>query len=327
MENVYKIKIRTNSDNRGLYPSERRYSASIVCGMGIVHISLAVLSLIFTALNFLGENYSEEAVQRLIQANEAQIEYTTDKETTSTEKIETNTFNVFNVNVMSSTRENSNILLVFNKSIDERQREVMESLTSIPFQYTTLTSVVMAFGALLAGLSALLAWKRWYIDNNIKWLFVLSCLSILSSGTSLMYSVSVLAIIINRFQRISHIANLNTHPKLGLTVHILLTSLFEFAWSVISTRISFRGMMSSYPDDAVVPKGCGKIEVNTVRKGNKRMKMIPPDILSHFHMTEKIAKYLPKRDNNCLPNAESNSEYKERIRKFLSSNVDSNSVK
>jgi hypothetical protein len=69
--------------------------------------------------------------------------------------------------------------------------------------------------------------------------------------------------------------------------------------------------------------GKGRVEVSTVRKGNKIAQVVPPDILNHFPKTGKLAKFFPKKENNGdLPKAESNKEYEERVKKFLSGEAD-----
>lgn len=276
MENIYKVKIKSNPDPRGLYPSERRYSASIVLGLSVFHLIFCSLALIFALLIFL---------------------HVTPEEMIEEDDTAKDTF------------------------YENRRNDVLETVHSITRFYLILTTLLLTVGCLFAGLTGLLAWKRWYIDNNIKWFFITSLLASILSTLSIICAIVTIALVSQE------ISTLDQHPQIKIHLHIdiLILSLFELVFSVISTVIAYAGMKNSYPDEIMMPNGGGKIEVNTVTKGNKKSKVSPPDIINHFHMTEKFAKYFPRKDNSYLPKAESNSEYQERVRKFLSSNTD-NSV-
>ena len=50
MEEIYVVKVRTDPDPARLYPSERRYSALTVGGLGAVHLLLAATSLLLGCL-------------------------------------------------------------------------------------------------------------------------------------------------------------------------------------------------------------------------------------------------------------------------------------
>jgi hypothetical protein len=50
MEEIYVVKVRTEPDPARLYPSERRYSALTVGGLGAVHLLLAATSLLLGGL-------------------------------------------------------------------------------------------------------------------------------------------------------------------------------------------------------------------------------------------------------------------------------------
>ncbi|KAI4467606.1 sodium/chloride dependent transporter [Holotrichia oblita] len=205
--------------------------------------------------------------------------------------------------------------------IEEQRRDVIDTVHSITRFYLILTTLLLTTGCLFAGLTGLLAWKRWYMDNNIKWFFVTSLLASVLSMISIICAIVTIVLVSHKLSMLNH-----SKVKIHLHIHVLLLSIIELVFSVISTVIAFAGMKNNYPDEIVIPNGGGKIEVNTVMKGNKKNKISPPDIINHFHMTEKFAKYFPKKDNNYLPKAESNSEYQERVRKFLSSETTENSV-
>lgn len=180
----------------------------------------------------------------------------------------------------------------------------------------------MTLGSLLAGLSALLAWKRWYIDNNIKWFFISSCISTLTSLICLLLTAFTVSSAgeFRSTQFSQDFPGEGSNPpsfSLVAAVNILIASASEVIWSVLSARLAYKGMMNGYPEDIIISKSGGRTEVCTVRKGNRKRKIIPPDILNHFPNSGKLAKYLPKMESGDLPKEESNKEYRERVNKFL----------
>lgn len=268
MENIFKVKVQTNPDPRWLYPSERRYSASIVLGLGVVHLSFALVSLLMASLTITSSTMDTGGAH-----NETDDSFTN------------------------------------NTKYSER----IDSSTSL-----TLGPCLMCIGALGAGLTALLAWKRWYMDHNICWFFLMS---IVSTTTSIICLVLVIVLIIITNSK----AMRHPNTKDMITINILIASALEAIWSTLSVKVSFSGMKNNYPDDIVIPKMGGKVEVNTIHRGNLKGQVVPPDILSHYCGNVKIPKHLQKKTNGNLPNDESNAEYYERVNKFLTSDVDTNS--
>lgn len=271
MENIYKIKIKSTPDPRGLYPSERRYSASIVLGLSIVHLCLALTAILMAILAL---HTSQNGI------------FSTSNETALEKANTTNSYEIF---------ETSIILL-------------------------SLASYLSAIGAITCGLMGLLAWKKWYIDANIKRLFFTS---VFSTITSLSSFVLTTITIWSLFSPINLFPVDKATPKPNLrytlTLNVLITCLLEFVWSCLSTKISYNGMKNSYPDDIVLSNYGGKRTVNTIHLGNKKAKARPPDILNHFEPPDKFSKFFPKPQNSNLPKEESNKEYQERVQKFLRS--------
>lgn len=291
MENIYKVKIKTSPDLRASYPSERRYSASIVLGLSVFHLIFCALALTCALLSFLHPSSTEEEIDQIYDQDG---------------------------NNSHGTKP------YFLEEIEEEQkRHVLGTIHSITKFYLILTTLLLTIGCLLAGITGLLAWKRWYMDNNIKWFFVSSLLA------SILSMISIICAIITIVLVSQQVSTLIDHRKveIHLHVHILILSVIELIFSVISTVIAYVGMRNNYPDETVVANGGGKIEVNTITKGNKKSKTSPPDIINHFHMAEKFAKYFPRKDNSYLPKAESNSEYQERVRKFLTSDTDDSVIR
>lgn len=195
----------------------------------------------------------------------------------------------------------------------------------------------MSFGALLAGTFGLLAWKRWYIDNNIKWFLVSSVVStVCAAACALSTALTVSAV--GELRRLGFPVDLGEDtsdgrrpsPSLVIAVNVLIAAFSELVWSLLSARVAYRGMMSRYTEDSGEGGVRGRVEVNTVTKGNGRRGggVPPPDILDHFPKTGKIAKFLGRREGKgCLPGQESHQEYKERVEGFLREQRDSDRPK
>lgn len=318
MEDIYTIKVKSNPDPRTLYPSERRYSASTVLGLGVVHLALAATILLLASLSLTTDN-PQEINETIKTINLTEVEERNDDVAFLDEdETQTNNFKVIN---------------------NDNRYNLFTSLTLMPS--------VMTLGAIAAGVTGLLAWKRWYIDRNIKWFFVMSVISIVTSCVCLVtncltvremieqrsiitkntfiFSFNQNNVVIDRVEQDSIqskiMSNSNRSPslRLVLAINILIASLLEFIWSVLCAKVAFYGMRNDYPDDIVVSRG--KIEVNTVHKGGKSSKVVAPDILNHHPKKRKFVKYFPKIENGFLPKQESNNEYRDRVNKFLSSNV------
>lgn len=366
MEDIYTIKVRTNPDPRDLYPSERRYSASTVLGLGVVHLALATTALLLASLSLSAHApISKSEVAKPFEVPR-QYENFTDFANSSVEQQNGTQHED------SDLRNDDMAFLDEDNEASAREDEVLieddgfqiEDIYN-PFISLTLAPCLMSVGALAAGFTGLLAWKRWYIDQNIRWFFFMSSISTLTSlacltvtgltigivteqqnqamafsnglqnGNAFIFSFRDNNVYVDRLQQSVDSSNTQNIPpnmfankhtntrtsniKLVLAINLLIASVLEFVWSVLSTKISWKGMRNDYPDDIVLSRG--KMEVNTIHKGNKKTKAIAPDILNHHPKKRKFAKYFPKKENDYLPKAESNIEYQERVNRFLSSNV------
>lgn len=154
------------------------------------------------------------------------------------------------------------------------------------------------------------AWQRWYIDQNITFFFISSSFSVITASVCLVVALLALTC-----------ADAYSHQKylplsISLLMNVTILSTVGTIWSALSSRLSLKGIRNAYPDD--IAKGGKHIDVTTVRKGSKSGNMYPPDIINHFPADDKLAKYLPRKEDNSLPKAESNYEYRQRVDKFLS---------
>ncbi|CAH2229510.1 jg17626 [Pararge aegeria aegeria] len=317
MEDVYTIKVKTKPDTRNLYPSERRYSASTVSGLAWVHIALASTSFLLACLALVNPN-AEESV--LLEKNETSTDNSTE--------------------VLQETTNNTYILI--------------------------LAPSLITFFALAAGIASIFASIRWYIDRNITWLFVMSTLSTLISFVS--FTMVIVWLIsteddISDFYKdkipfkdiiiIKHsdiIERNNSHfviprnstevkedvsklfTKRVLSINILIAAFLELLWSILSVKISYKGMRSNYKDDNERRGNCISV-VTTIKGNNTKKRPIngkfnpKPDLIDHYP-SRKIKKiflaqndngfYLKNQNNKNKPNTETSSEfYKERMLNFL----------
>lgn len=320
MENVYKIKVKTSPSPSSVYPSERRYSASTVLGLGVVHLALAMTTLLLASLTLSTSNKDKNVFTGFIE-NQTDLQEFTVLDSPAD-------------GINNKTPEEIMRMLVVDEITTLKSSEMQENNDTTKSRskrdlnnrhyYTNLSIApcVMTLGSLLAGVFALLAWKRWYIDNNIKWFFISSCVSVLTSLVCLLLTAFTVSAA-GDFDGVQFSFDFPNGPSkppnfsLVVAVNILIASASEVIWSILSAKIAYKGMISNYPEDIVISKSGGRTEVYTVRKGNKKSKIIPPDILNHFPNSGKLAKYLPKKDTGNLPKEESSKEYRERVNKFL----------
>ncbi|XP_068621929.1 uncharacterized protein [Battus philenor] len=324
MEDVYTIKVKTKPDTRNLYPSERRYSASTVSGLAWVHIALASTSFLLACLALVNPNSDADAS---IHTNASLLDDSND----------------FNVTEADIKNENGYILIL-------------------------APSLITIF-ALAAGVASIMASVRWYIDHNITWLFVMSVLSTLFSLVAFImiavwfvttseedisefykdkvpfkdFIVVKHSDIIDRNESHMIIANAPSDGKQGdshlftkrvLSINILIAAFLELLWSLLSVKISYKGMRNNYREDDRERRG-NCISVVTTIKGNntnkipRNGKLLPPkpDLIDHYP-SKKIKRiflaqsdngfYLKNQNNKAKQNTETSSEfYKERMMNFL----------
>ncbi|KAJ2939328.1 hypothetical protein O0L34_g13425 [Tuta absoluta] len=354
MEDVYTIKVKTKPDTRNLYPSERRYSASTVSGLAWVHIALAATSFLLACLALVNPNSSTDIKRLTLNDTE--------------EKLVDRSELIFNLSAFDSTTD-SNVLsdnLTVNNDEDEYNEEINNDSKIIDNNYIlVLAPTLLTIFALAAGIASIMASVRWYIDRNITWLFFVSILS------SVFAFVSVIMIIVwltTTGGETSGIQNENLNSKdfivvktsdvihkneshiiiknsstgqenddssfftqRVLSINILIASVLELLWSILSVKIAYKGMRNNYKEDNDRRGNC--ISVVTTIKGNtnklpRNAKLIPPkpDLIEHYPSTKIKRIFLAQSDNgfylknqnNKAKNTETSSEfYKERMMNFL----------
>lgn len=349
MEELYSVKVKTKPDTRNLYPSERRYSASTVSGLAWVHIALAATSFLLACLALVNPNASSD-IKRL-KLNETQEK-----------NIDRNEF-LYNLTV-----DDDDLAVVANLT-DEGTSKVVNYSTIL-----VLAPSLLTIFALAAGVASIMASVRWYIDRNITWLFAMSILATLFSLVAFIMitvwfvytsegndditefykdTVPFKDVLVLKHADVIHrneshlVVALNSekeeapHARLFtkrvLSINILIAAFLEFLWSLLSVKISYKGMRSNYKDDGVDKRG-NCIAVVTTIKGNnskklpRNVKLLPPkpDLLEHYPSKSIKRIYLGNGDNhfyikneennekNTKQNTDTSSEfYKERMMNFL----------
>ncbi|XP_063230172.1 uncharacterized protein LOC134535145 [Bacillus rossius redtenbacheri] len=262
MEEVYVVKVRSKPCASRLYPSERRYSASTVGGLGAVHLLLALTCLLLGALHLL----------------------------------------------------------------------------ALPGPAPGYGAVLgLGAASALAGLAGLLAWRRWYVDNNIRWFFISSCVAGLSALLSVALTAATLAVLVES-RELGTAANstVTQAPVPGdrsearsvVAINIMVASTLELVWAVLSARIAWKGMRNLYPAEGEGADGADK------RREEEKMKVQrdKPDIICNHkrpapraevqqdgRVSREPMPVLPQEDGLCLPPMERTMDFQEKIQRFLES--------
>ncbi|XP_041988272.1 uncharacterized protein LOC121739775 [Aricia agestis] len=313
MEDIYTIKVKTKPDTRNLYPSERRYSASTVSGLGWVHLALAATSSLLASLALVNPTASE-------------------------------------INIENNDTLNENATIT----------------TPEPYNYgymLVLAPTLLAFFALAAGCASILASVRWYVDKNITILFTMSIFSTLVALTAIIMifvwlfetendvtefykeQIPFKDILILKHTDIieknaSHFVIMKNSTEIReedskvftqrvLSINILIAAFLELLWSILSVKISYKGMRNNYKVNEERRGNC--VSVVTTIKGNDPRKMprkfLKPDLIDAYP-SRKIKKiflaqndngfYLKNQNNKTKQNTETSSDfYKERMNNFL----------
>lgn len=360
MEDVYTIKVKTKPDTRNLYPSERRYSASTVSGLAWVHIALAATSFLLACLSLVNPNSDLHPVNNTTLPNGGNR---------TENSVYFNDFENENVTLINSNKESNSNLSGNGNPLNSNETAEFNGNNKNDSSYIlVLAPALITIFGLAAGIASILASVRWYIDQNITWLFVMSCLSTLVSLTSfIMIAVWFITTSegdITEFYKdkvpfkdyfvIKHtdviirneshmIVALNTtvekdqtpnlFTKRVLSINILIAAFLELLWSILSVKISYKGMKNTYKEDNERRGNCisvvTKIKGNDTRKLPRNGKLLPPkpDLIDHYP-SKKIKRiflaqsdngfYMKNQANKTKQNTETSSEfYKERMMNFL----------
>lgn len=356
-ENVYVIKVKTKPPLSSLYPSERRYSASTVGGLSLIHFGLGALSLLLgtfalslqgpilsvaclvpfvtgllawrrwyidrnIAIFFYGSLFSLVAailcfivtifdvaaasnntggslwpLEKILDAprysfrsaedftNDTHMDDVTSAENNSFDSTEDYDFLESNDSSKLSVtlKSLSTKLNISDSHIDAKNSNHATSEASVMFEERMMIS------------------RESFQDKSMT--------NITQESMNLMKEKA------KTFWR-GHNGEDSLHTRMLLTLNVLMTSLLEIFWSLLSVKIAFRGMMNQLPenDNVIAESKMTRLPLQ------KRKPPAPkPDILDHDRRLSEALQNLQGLAGigPRLPLPESSREFRERVEKFL----------
>lgn len=332
MENVYVIKVKTKPALSSLYPSERRYSASTVGGLSLVHFGLGALSLLLgsLALSLQGPILSVACLVPFVTGLFAWRRWYIDRNIaiffygslfSLTAAILCFVATIFDIAAAAESRDPLwSIEKIFDRENHSRFEQQLRNDTLFNNNneedrggpkvnlYSPTPGIVLDNMSNISGYIL----RSSTIDPGTK-----SDTMTLNNGENL---INVTSPMINDDGTMSFWYmdyHKSSHARILLTVNVLVASLLEAFWSALSARIALRGMMNRLPESSY-SNGNGKLDGTAIGK----RKAPRPDILDHDRRLSESLQNLTARHNlrntgPRLPLPESSNEFRERVERFL----------
>ncbi|XP_025075365.1 LOW QUALITY PROTEIN: uncharacterized protein LOC105431994 [Pogonomyrmex barbatus] len=349
-EHVYVIKVKTKPPLSSLYPSERRYSASTVGGLSLVHFGLGAVSLLLgiLALSLQGPILSIACLvpfvtgllawrRWYVDRNIAIFFYgclfslvvailcfvvtifditatinSTDESLWPLKKIFDAPYSLHpakefindtHVNNVTSTEEN-----LFNVTTDHDFLKINESKLPVTSKSLSTEFNVSDFHV---------DTKNDHHDSQKKTTFTFEEKLMISREifqNITQGSVDLTKEKTKTFWR-NHYDD-SSHARMLLTLNVLVASLLEIFWSLLSAKIAFCGMTNQLPENGNIVA-----ESKTTRFPLQKRKppASKPDILDHDRQLSETLQNLPGFADigPRLPLPEFNREIRERVERFL----------
>lgn len=357
-ENVYVIKVKTKPSLSSLYPSERRYSASTVGGLSLVHFGLGVLSLLLGTLSlslqgpilsaaclvpfvtgllawrrwyidrniaifFYGSLFSLVAailcfvvtifdvaaasnstggslwpLEKILDSPRYSLrpakDFTNDTHVDDITSTENNSFDVTEDYDLLKVNDSSKLPVTL-KSLSTELNVSNFRVDAKNGNHDDLTMTEASF----------MFEERMMISREI---FQTKGATNITQG-----SMNLTKEKSKTFWR-THYED-SSHARMLLTLNVLMASLLEIFWSLLSAKIAFYGMMNQLPESGnVITKSKTRLPLQ------KRKSPAPkPDILDHDRRLSEALQNLQGLAGigPRLPLPESNREYRERVERFL----------
>lgn len=345
-ENVYVIKVKTKPPLSSLYPSERRYSASTVGGLSLVHFGLGALSLLLgtLALSLQGPILSVACLVPFVTGLLAWRRWYIDRNIAiffygSLFSLVAATLcfivTIFDVTAISNSMESSGSRWPLEKILDPphyslRSAKLFTNDTHVddtastedPFNIEesklpiTLKSPDTEYNVsdfrvdakndhLTMTEASFMFEERMMISREI---FQDKDTANVTQGFMNLTQEKTKTYWHSRYEN-------SPHARLLLILNVLVASLLEIFWSLLSAKIAFYGMMNQLPDSS------NATESKTTRLPlQKRKAPAPrPDILDHDHRLSEALHNLQGLTGvgPRLPLPESSKEFRERVERFL----------
>ncbi|KAL2725059.1 hypothetical protein V1478_007732 [Vespula squamosa] len=337
MENVYVIKVKTKPALSSLYPSERRYSASTVGGLALVHFGLGALSLLLgtLALSVQGAILSIACLVPFVAGLLAWRRWYIDRNITIF--FSANLFSLLAATLclvvtildIAAVAETSNGSLWSMEKIlrgssdtfvidnNNNVTALLEETTMKIEKFVNESDRGFAYDD-LKGESSIFYERSMPISGNE--------LEKESENKSKEGLVSLDRDKVLSFWRRDRIGE-SSQTETLLTVNVLVASLLEVFWSLLSAKIALRGMMNRFPDIDYGNNNLADTDSKRVASAGHKRKHPPPprpDILDHDRgLSESalninsVSSVQTAAPNPALPLPESSREFRERVERFL----------
>lgn len=266
MERVFKIKTRSEPDLSNQYPSERRYSASIVLGLTTVLIQLCCFSILMGSL----------VIHKI---------YVMDNLQNST-------------NVMLAEK--------IARDLVYSNRSYMHYYINIPAVivggcFVMAMGDLMAF---VAGLCAWKRW--YMDHNIAFFFVTCCASTLTSSVAFVISVVTTFNIEFIHLDAPGVSVSDISPVSIGLAVNIIILSLLNTAWSAISGKVAYNGMRSRYPDDIVDKRGQVRVVRTTRRGNCGAISTIPAEVINYAALGKMVKylprvenQHLPKEESSA----------------------------
>lgn len=337
-ENVYIIKVKTKPPLSSLYPSERRYSASTVGGLSLVHFGLGALSLLLgtLALSLQGPALSVACLVPFVTGLLAWRRWYIDRNIAlffygSLFSLVAATLcfvvTVFDVAAAASGAVARPLWTMeeildaphyppFEKQPASDADDVAALIKDDLFnasdgfgktdETTTSSSVELDEVDLHDGTDGYLREEATSVWGD-KAVASKEALEGAANDTQTSPSKGGETLWQSRYEN-------SSHAKVLLTLNVLVASLLEVFWSLLSAKIAFRGMMNR------LPKSNNNAIAKTARPQKKKPPAPRPDILDHDRrLSDSLQSFtrLQCLAGPRLPLPESSREFRERVERFL----------
>lgn len=330
MKDVYVIKVKTRPPLSSLYPSERRYSASTVGGLSLVHFGLSILAFLLGTLagSLQGPVLSFGCLFPFISGLLAWRRWYIDRNISIffygslfslIVSILCGVATVFDIAVMTETGIGSALNL--------------EDVFGNPERFGRVEQFTGSRGNDTKGLKLDAEYDRkLYPDSELvnAWKDPLKIVENSSDSVRDQPKIPVRYFARVRTGFLSfwrQTPNPESRTNLLLDINVLVTCVLEVSWSLLSVKISLRGMRNQLADtryddcnDQSASKDCGlKIKRTKPRPPNPKSELNPysrsgidDGIPENLAYNSEMGNSVPR-----LPLPESNKEFRERVERFL----------
>lgn len=338
-ENVYVIKIKTKPPLSSLYPSERRYSASTVGGMSLIHFILGAISLFLStiAMSVPGHILSFVCLVPSVTGCFAWRRWYIDRNITiffysslfsSVAGIFCCVVMMYDLTMILNAEESLQSLKTLDAPrhpVDDFANDTSNGNPKFTEDYDS--SMTNKFNKSFVTLEPFVS--NDFHDgimndsySNLQASFTVEKRTMISKDIfqdddtmNITGSVNLKKEQITVWHKREFEPNLNRVPT---TMNVITASCLEILWSLLSAQIAFNGMMN-LPESGNAVAGSKTTKLPLQKRKPPAPK---PDILNHDHrLSESLQNFTTLQGlaslGPRLPLPESNREFRERVEKFL----------